>query len=176
MMSLVKEFNNQKNDNMRMQYMLSTAFNVPMDEMNHWKGKKNDHSMMLGVSWIRHIIDAGCVERVIDERDTTKFDFKFTKKGKEFAYEWLQLLGDKKKLLSHIKGTIQRNPDGSEMIVGKGMCNKESKNPFEFIWIEGRMEDELERGNVMKTKNGWEDTQLGKARAFAMEFKKGDGR
>ena len=51
-----------------------------------------------------------------------------------------------------------------------------SKNPFEFIWIEGRMEDEIERGNVMRTANGYEDTQLGKARAFATEFKKGDGR
>jgi len=175
-MNLVKEFNNQENDNMRMQYMLSTAFNVTMDEMNHWEGEKNNHSLMLGVSWIKHIIDAGCVERVIDEGDPTRFNFKFTKRGKDFAYEWLNLLGDKKKLLEHIKGTIQRNPDGSEMMVGKGITSKVTKNPFEFIWIEGRMEDEIERGNVIKTSRGYEDTELGKARAFAMEFKKGDGR
>ena len=175
-MNLVKEFNNQRNDNERMQFMLSQAFNVTMDEMNHWQGEENDRRMTVGVRWIRHIIAGGCIERIIDEHDPTHFDFKFTKKGKEYAYEWLQLLGDKKRLLDHIKGTIQRNPDGSEMMVGKGLCNKESKNPFEFIWMEGRMEDEVERGNVMKTKNGYEDTQLGRARAFAVEFKKGDGR
>jgi len=175
-MNLVKEFNNQKNDNMRMQYMLSTAFNVTMDEMNHWEGEKNNHSLMLGVTWIKHVIDAGCVERIIDENNPVKFNFKFTKRGKDLAYEWLNLLGNKKKLLVHLKGTIQRNPDGSEMMVGKGLCSKESKNPFEYIWIEGRMEDEIERGNVIKTSRGYEDTELGKARAFAMEFKKGDGR
>ena len=173
-MNLVKEFNNQKNDNMRMQYMLSTAFNVTMDEMNEWSGEENDRRMTIGVRWIKHIIDGGCIERIAG--DNNNFSFKFTKKGNDFAYEWLNLLGDKKKLLAHLKGTIQRNPDGSEMMVGKGMTSKVSKNPFEFIWIEGRMEDEIERGNVMRTANGYEDTQLGKARAFAMEFKKGDGR
>ena len=48
-MNLVKEFNNQKNDNMRMQYMLSTAFNVTMDEMNEWKDEENDRRMTIGV-------------------------------------------------------------------------------------------------------------------------------
>ena len=173
-MNLVKEFNKQKNDNLRMQYMLSTAFNVPMDEMNKWQGDENDRRMTIGIRWIKHIIDAGCIERV--DGDANHFSFKFTKSGKEFAYEWLNLLGNKKELLDHIKGTIQKNPDGSEMMVGKGLTRKVSKNPFEFIWMEGRMEDEIERGNVMRTSKGYEDTQLGKARAFALEFKKGDGR
>ena len=83
-MNLVKEFNNQKNDNMRMQYMLSTAFNVTMDEMNEWKDEENDRRMTIGVRWIKHIIDAGCIQSIAG--DKYNFSFKVTKKGNDFAY------------------------------------------------------------------------------------------